>query len=248
MATVLSTMADPGSSRRGGTPTTIIARWSVANSQSAVPIIARTISNNLGGHGTGRRSIQIRPFRLPGSTSGTTGKGSGGAMRMDNRDLAGKRQDEGRHMYVVRLLSHSNAEQVLVFVEDPSAPLKTASPGLELSLPAGAPPAKAPPHTRWTFCALGGALGIPVASTPFDAFLQRVLIGNSSTNNTPSVGAWIPRSTAISIDGFVFATGGVGGTFGDWEVRVGSVAVKGGAAGANSRGVLVEVSTMCRII
>lgn len=155
-------------------------------------------------------------------------------MKMDNRDLAGKRQDDGRNMYVVRLLSHSNAEQVLVFVEDPSAPLKTA---FEVT----APPSKPPPHTRWTFCALGGAQATPVPSTPFDAFLQRVLIGSSSTTNTPSVGAWVPRSTAISIDGFVFATGGVGGTFGDWEVRVGSVAVKGGAAGANSRGVLVEV-------
>lgn len=231
-------------------PSTILARWKVGNSQSSVPIIARTITTQLGGHATGRRVVQVRPFRLPGSQSGT-GKTTG-ATRTD-RDLNEKKKDDGRNLFVVRIVTHGNAEQVKVFVEDPVAPKREQeAPGMGLGMaegsmmdfePASLPPT--PPHTRWTYCALaGGAPGGP-QSTPFDAFLQRVLLGGGPSANSPNVGAWIARSTAITVDGFVFACGGVGGTLGDWEIKVGAVAVKGGAAAGTSRGVLVEVR-LCR--
>ena len=230
-------------------PSTILARWKVGNSQSSVPIIARTITTQLGGHATGRRVVQVRPLRLPGSQAGT-GKKSGATRTDRDLSLGEKKKDDGRNLFVVRIVTHGNAEQVKVFVEDPVAPKREqevpGTTGLELadgstmeSEPTSPPPT--PPHTRWTYCALaGGAPGGP-QSTPFDAFLQRVLLGGGPSANSLNVGAWIARSTAITIDGFVFACGGAGGTLGDWEVKVGAVAVKGGAAGGASRGVLVEV-------
>lgn len=245
-----------------GSPTTVIARWPVANAQSAIPILARVIRDNLGGVGTGRRAIQIRPFRLPGSQSGS-GKGSG-STRTDKIMGDKKAPDDGRNLYVVRCVTNSNAEeQVMVFVEDPVAPLRKlddgdATPTLRLDsmmdVVESAPPPSdepKPSHTRWTYCQLGGSprpTAGPSHATPFDAFLQRVLLGpgTSSAGSSSNVGSWIPRSTAISVEGFVFASGGTAGSMGDWEINVGSISVKGGAAGGNSRGVLVEVSPFVR--
>lgn len=147
----------------------------------------------------------------------------------------------------------------MVFVEDPVAPLRKlddgdATPTLRLDsmmdVVESAPPPSdepKPSHTRWTYCQLGGSprpTAGPSHATPFDAFLQRVLLGpgTSSAGSSSNVGSWIPRSTAISVEGFVFASGGTAGSMGDWEINVGSISVKGGAAGGNSRGVLVEAT------
>jgi hypothetical protein len=146
-------------------------------------------------------------------------------------------------MFVARSLSSS--EQMMVFVEDPAAPLRRDQPTTtrkgkgenngEATTEEG--------HTRWTYCSLGVATPAAPLATPFDAFLQRVLLGGGQAANSTNAGAWIPRSTAVSLEGFIFSMGGAGGV-GDWEVKVGSVMVKGGAAGGTSRGVLVEVSSL----
>lgn len=208
------------------TPTTLLARWDKGNAQSAVPIIARTITSNLGGAGAGRRAVQIRPFRLPGKQA------------KDGTAAAGAEQG-GRNMYVLRSLSSS--EQMMVFVEDASAPSRAAKlqeakgKGRQKE---GENTDEIEGHSRWTFCTLGVAtLAAPLA-TPFDAFLQRVLLGgNQQAINANNPGQWIPRSTAISLEGFIFHIGG------DWEVKLGSVMVKGGSAGGSSKGVLIEVSS-----
>lgn len=131
-------------------------------------------------------------------------------------------------MFVLRSLS--STEQMMVFVEDLAAPSRAVkrkeSKGTEND----------EGHSRWTFCTLGVATLASPLATPFDAFLQRVLLGgNQQAINAGNPGQWIPRSTAVSLEGFTFNVGG------DWEVRVGSVMVKGGSAGGSSRGVLIEV-------
>lgn len=131
-------------------------------------------------------------------------------------------------MFVLRSLS--STEQMMVFVEDLAAPPRATK--LEQSKAAGDDEG----HSRWTFCTLGVASAAAPLATPFDAFLQRVLLGgNQQAINAGNPGQWIPRSTAVSLEGFVFNVGG------DWEVRVGSVMVKGGSSGSSSRGVLIEV-------
>ncbi|ORY39258.1 hypothetical protein BCR35DRAFT_336546 [Leucosporidium creatinivorum] len=127
----------------------------------------------------------------------------------------------------------------MVFVEDTSAP----SRAVKLQEAKGKGKQKEEDttemegHSRWTFCTLGVAtLAAPLA-TPFDAFLQRVLLGgNQQAINANNPGQWIPRSTAISLEGFIFHIGG------DWEVKLGSVMVKGGSAGGSSKGVLIEAT------
>lgn len=242
-------------------PNTILARWPGANQSSAVPIIARTITNNLGGIGAGRRAVQIRPFRLQGPSAKLyAGPGE---------------KDDGRNMFVLRSLSTS--ELMTVFVEDPSAPTRLERKQQAAAASGGkgkekedkmmvedgdaTAPLRAtdnddedddddePGHTRWTYCSLGVANAVTPLVTPFDAFLQRVLLGSggqAANSSNPST-SWIPRSTAVSLEGFVFHLGGAGGV-GDWEIKVGSVMVKGGASGGTSRGVLVEVSSLALLI
>lgn len=144
-------------------------------------------------------------------------------------------------MYVLRSLS--SAEMMIVFVEDGKASTrkqreqqrlqqgKVAAAGGE-----GDEEDEQDGHARWTVCTLGVApLANPLA-TPFDAFLQRVLIGgNQQPVNSSNPPQWSPRSTAVSLEGFIFHIAG------DWEIKVGSVMVKGGSAGSTSRGVLIEV-------
>lgn len=197
--------------------------------------MARTITA-LGGSSSARQVVQIRPFRLPGSQSGT-GKTSG-ATRQDKEVGSGQKGDDGRNMYVVRSLG---AAQTLVFIEDLTAPLRKE--GGEDSIVVDGELARSEgKHTRWNQCALGGAVA---TVSPFDAFLQRVLLGGG---NAPNSGSWLSRSTAVSIDGFVFNLGGTGGNSGDWEIRIGSVSVKGGASGGNTRGVVVEVRIRSSIL
>lgn len=210
-------------------PTTLIARWGSANAQSTIPLLARTITA-LGGSSSARQVVQIRPFRLPGSQSGT-GKASG-AIRQDKEVGSESKGDDGRNMYVVRSLG---AVQTLVFIEDLTAPLRKEAGEDSLVDDSGEAVRSGGKHTQWTLCALGGAVA---TVSPFDAFLQRVLLGGG---NAPNSGSWLSRSTAVSIDGFVFNLGGTGGNSGDWEIRIGSISVKGGASGGNTRGVVVEV-------
>lgn len=231
----LRTMASARPTPSLSSPATAIARWPTANAQTAMQLIVR----RLGGVTTQRRAVQLRPFRLPATAGPTTGAGVSGA--------GGKKKDAGgRNLIVVRALMAQ--EHMTVFVEDPSAPLRrdgkrreTVTEGMEVEGDVGAE-GKPPPHTRWSCCTVGGATQASPLATPFDAFLQRVLLGGGPANNSGSVGAWIPRSTAIAVEGFVVSCGGPGGAMGDWEVRVAQVSIKGGAAGGAVKGVLVEVS------
>lgn len=102
-------------------------------------------------------------------------------------------------------------------------------------------------HSQWSYISLGST-NAGSAAPPFDSFLQRVLLGGGAAANNPTAGAWIPRATAISLEGFVFSVGAAPGTVGDWEIRVEQVMFKGGAAGGTSRGLLVEVSRARREI
>ncbi|KAK4703152.1 hypothetical protein P7C70_g3065, partial [Phenoliferia sp. Uapishka_3] len=216
-------------------PTTILARWPTANSQTAIALLVRRLTGNgVNGTNSSRRAIQIRPFRLPNG-SNNSGKLTGE-----------KRKEGGRNLFVVRALSER--EHMAVFVEDPTAPSRSAWKGKEKMAIDGEAPGETifehtkPPHTRWSCCTLGGATQSSPLATLFDAFLQRVLLGGGPSSNSPNVGAWIPRSTAVSIEGWSCLFGATGGTAGDWEIKVGQVSIKGGAAGGTTRGILIEAT------
>lgn len=203
-------------------PATLLARWTsvpIQNPQSSMALIIRKLQ----APSTARRAVQIRPFRLPGSAK--------------NGRAAQDKKDEGRNLFVVRVLAMTS-EQMMVFVEDPSAVLrsekdKAVENGTNSTVISA-------PHTRWTYCTVGGATQASPLATPFDAFLQRVLLGAGPSPALSNGGAWIPRSTAISIEGFIV-------TSGDWEVKVGTVMVKGGAATGAAKGLLVEVRSRIMI-
>lgn len=208
-------------------PATVLARWPSANAQTAIALLMRRMN----GVSTGRRAVQIRPFRLP-SRPGASGAGG---------DKQGK--DTGRNLFVVRAIS--GTEHMNVFVEDPSAPLRTTvtdavpPPGESGAVEKKDDPPK-PPHSRWSCCTLGSAAGSSPVATPFDAFLQRVLLGGPTATST-NINSWIPRSTAITIEGWVVQSGGGANQAADWEVRIGTINIKGGAAGGTNKGVIIEV-------
>ncbi|KAL8283233.1 hypothetical protein RQP46_006011 [Phenoliferia psychrophenolica] len=238
----------PGATPSSSSPATVLARWPSANAQTAIALIVRRLGGS-GSSGTtnGRRAVQIRPFRFPGK------QGLGASA-------SEKRKDTGRNLFVVRELSA--AEHMTVFVEDPTAPLRSTVAAAAAAFTAAKGKAKLedgaegggdeiqveevepqkPPHMRWSCCTLGGFTQWSPLATPFDAFLQRVLLGGGPAANSSSVGSWIPRSTAISIEGWVITSGSQGGPISDWEVRVGQVNIKGGAAGGTTKGVLIEAT------
>lgn len=225
-------------------PTTVVSRWQGCNTQSTIPLLARTVTT-LGGIGTGRRAVQIRPFRLPPSQSNTKSVGSSKLSRSastnsnsDNKKV----KDEGRNMFVVRSLGA--IEKTVVFIEDPmaisrkereSVMLTTTKDVTSTAKDSVKEVERIAPHSKWTHTVLEGIAHSGPIATPFDAFLARVLLGGG-TGASASSGSWLSRSTAISIDGFVFSIAG------DWEIKIGSVSVKGGSSGANTRGIFVEVS------
>ncbi|GAA6056001.1 hypothetical protein JCM3770_002136 [Rhodotorula araucariae] len=221
-----------------GTPCTLIARWPSANPAAAIPVLGRALTTSRPGVSTGRRAVQIRPFRLPAS------------------EANGK---DGRNMYVVRELD-GTGEKVNVFVEDPGAPLRTArdrkgkgraADGDEDEVMALEDAAGSPVHSRWTHCTVGLAAGMatPAASGAgalFDTFIQRALFAPPAPGGQPAqrdTTAWQPRAQAVSLEGFAFVVGGTTpGTGGDWEVKVSSVGLKGGSASGTTRGCVIEVT------
>ncbi|GAA5885359.1 hypothetical protein JCM3774_004561 [Rhodotorula dairenensis] len=184
-----------------GQSATVIARWPSANPQSAIPLLGRALTVSRPGTSLGRRAVQIKPYRMPGTASGTA-----------------LHPKKGRNMYVVR--EHDGAiDSVAVLVEDPNAPLATptAAKGKgnatthaqddddddvlfvdpdEKQLEAR----PGPSHSRWTYCSLAQPLDAPVgdsasAASLFDTFIQRALFAppqpgaGSNPNQTTSSAA-----------------------------------------------------------
>ncbi|GAA5892048.1 hypothetical protein JCM6882_005677 [Rhodosporidiobolus microsporus] len=228
----------------GGSPATLIARWPSANPQSAVPLVARSITSR-SGISNGRRAVQIRSLRLPASES--TGK-------------------EGRNMYILRSLD-GTSERVDVVVEDPAAGGKKDRKGKGkakqededevMIVDAGADQqAEDLSHGRWTFSSVGlpPSASSTSSSTPspaalFDTFVQRTLFAQPQPGSLPGQtggpggGFWQPRAAAVTIEGFEFTVGGNGTSLtGDWAVKVGSVLIKGGTSAGTAKGCIVEVS------
>ncbi|GAA5977552.1 hypothetical protein JCM21900_001798, partial [Sporobolomyces salmonicolor] len=221
-------------------PNTLIARWPTVNPQSALPLLARTITANLQGTSLGRRALHIRPLRLPPSK--------------------GAPQEQGRNLYVLRSLEGTQ-EQLAVVVEDPAAPLRSERADDDddddiLFTDEDGPFQDDPqPHTRWTY----SAIAVPPSSSAsapqnpsahFDSFIQRVLVGAappSSTNplgsGPPSQPFWHSRPTAIFVEcgAFAVSTNPVTSPGSqDWLVKVGSVTVKGGTSSGTTRGCIIE--------
>ena len=228
-------------------PSTLLARWPSANPSTAIPVLGRALTNSRPGLSTGRRAVQIRPFRLPAS------------------DANGR---EGRGMYVVRHLD-GTSDSVDVFVEDPGAPgARARAEGKgkgradegEDEVMDGEDGGVG--HTRWTHCAVGlppGTAPSSSSSAPggpsstgagalFDTFIQRALFAPPAPGGQPAPArdpaAWQPRAQAVSLEGYTFVVGAGGGTPGagvDWEVKVSSVGLKGGSASGTTRGCFIEV-------
>ncbi|BGO92755.1 hypothetical protein NBRC10512_007874 [Rhodotorula toruloides] len=223
-----------------GQPATVIARWSAANPQTSVPLLGRSLTVTRSGVSLGRRAVQIRALRLPAS------------------EANGK---EGRNMYVVRALD-GNAEKVSVFVEDPAVPAVTsakgkgkAEPNEDDDLMIVEPEAKkekddSPAHTRWTYSSIAlpsssSSANSPLINTVFDTFIQRALFAPAQPG--PPTGQrdssyWQPRAQYIAIEGYTFSVGAAAGSAGEWEVKVGSVLLKGGTASGTTKGCVVEAT------
>ncbi|GAA5842981.1 hypothetical protein JCM11251_007304 [Rhodosporidiobolus azoricus] len=230
----------------GGTPATLIARWPSADPRSATNILARSItSGSKGGVSQGRRAVQIRSLRLPASE--TNGK-------------------EGRNMYIVRALD-GTTEKVDVVVEDPSAvgnkdrkgkgKAKQEDGDEVMFMEAETQkPSNEHTHGRWTFSSIAQPSGSSASSSAFpgpaalfDTFVQRTLFAQPlpgsapAPSGTPASGFWQPRAAAVTIEGFAFTIGGnTADATGDWEVKVGSVLIKGGTSAGTAKGCIIEVS------
>ncbi|KAK4055258.1 hypothetical protein OIV83_000540 [Microbotryomycetes sp. JL201] len=242
------------------TPSTIVCRWQSATAQSAIPLLARTITTSLQGQPTGRVQMQWRPMRMPPSLPNQ--QPSPVAPVPPGKEL-------GRNMYVLR--SSARPDSAIVFIQDPNAPTRrqraaTSADPAAATTANGTVAARASTtkhdrddpalsHSRWTFAAFGsdpfasaseGASSGASANTginPFDVLLQRVLLqqtGNAVAAANSHGPGWVARATAVSLDGFTFSIGSQGGT-GDWEVKVFGVTTKGAAAGSLSKGIIVEV-------
>ncbi|GAA6032047.1 hypothetical protein JCM8097_003403 [Rhodosporidiobolus ruineniae] len=228
-----------------GSPTTLLARWPSANPSSAIPLLARALTNNTHHPSInhGRRAVQIRSLRLPAS------------------DTAGK---DGRNMYIVRTLE-GTTEDVALVVEDPSArgkgrdrkgkgKAKQEEDDDEVMIVEDTAPSSdyAHAHGQWTF----STLALPPGSSPpsssgavasiFDTFIQRALFAPPQPGAPPGQqaggGFWQPRNAAVSIEGFSFSVGAAAGATSDWTVKVGSVLLKGGASAGQSKGCIIEVT------
>lgn len=221
-----------------GQSATVIARWPLANPQSAIPLLGRALTVSRPGTSLGRRAVQIKPYRMPAS-----------------------HDKQGRNMYVVR--EHDGAhDNLAVLVEDPNAPLfaqlrdhanggkgkgKATQDSDDdddiLFVDPGEDKKHTPDqHSRWTYCSIAQPLDAPggdsaSAASLFDSFIQRALFpppqpggaaagGGANTsassaansrrdaNGNANAQYWQPRAQVVSIEGFVFAltsTGGSGG-------------------------------------
>ncbi|BGP12515.1 hypothetical protein JCM10213_007641 [Rhodosporidiobolus nylandii] len=224
----------------GGSPATLIARWPSANPQSAIPLLGRALTANPSrpGISSGRRAVQIRCLRLPAS------------------EQNGK---EGRNLYIIRALDGAS-EKVSIVVEDPAregtardrkgkgkAAQQDGEDELMIVEPEGAAGTDYA-HGRWTFSSVAlppGAAASPGPASVFDTFIQRTLF-SAPPPGAPSgqvgSGFWQPRAAALAIEGFNFSVGGVAAAPGDWDVKIGSVLVKGGTASGTTKGVVIEVT------
>ncbi|BGP21565.1 pyruvate dehydrogenase kinase [Rhodotorula toruloides] len=164
-------------------------------------------------------------------------------------------------MYVVRAVDGS-AEQVSVFVEDPAAPAATSAKGKgkaeatdDDDLMILEPGAKqetddTPSHTRWTYSSIAlppsfSSPNSPSVSTVFDTFIQRALFAPAQPGapaGQRDSSYWQPRGQYIAIEGYTFSVGETAGSAGEWEVKVGSVLLKGGTAGGTTKGCVVEAT------
>ncbi|KWU46883.1 hypothetical protein RHOSPDRAFT_31704 [Rhodotorula sp. JG-1b] len=222
-----------------GQSATVIARWPLANPQSAIPLLGRALTVSRPGTSLGRRAVQIKPYRMPAS-----------------------HEKQGRNMYVVR--EHDGAhDNLAVLVEDPNAPLLAqlrdhANGGKGkgkatqdsddddddiLFVDPGEDKKHTPDqHSRWTYCSIAQPLDAPggdsaSAASLFDSFIQRALFpppqpggaaagGGAHTSASSAANSrrdangngnaqyWQPRAQVVSIEGFVFALtsgGGAGG-------------------------------------
>ncbi|TKA53114.1 hypothetical protein B0A53_03994 [Rhodotorula sp. CCFEE 5036] len=222
-----------------GQPATVIARWPLANPQSAIPLLGRALTVSRPGTSLGRRAVQIKPYRMPASSH----------------------DKQGRNMYVVREHDGAN-DKVAVLVEDPNAP-----PLVAIAKGKGKGKARThdslqddddilfvdpeedkkhspDQHSRWTYCSIAQPLDAPAgdsasAAALLDSFIQRALFpppqpgggtapgaGNQSASsaaansrrdggaNGATAQYWQPRAQVVSIEGFVFALTGGGGSGG----------------------------------
>lgn len=209
-----------GNGRMDSTATTAIARWTACHTQTMLPLLASSITRTHSGTAIGRWTVQIRSFRLPA----THAVGSKGSSTGRIGAATEKQRDDGRNLFVVR--STNTPEEGYAFVEDPAAATVASSshstPATEVR----------PTHTRWTSSTLAHS---DSSLFPFDVLLQRILC-TPPNPATPAVGAWIPRTSQILIEGYSFSI------LNDWVVRVGGVQMKGGGSAAGGFGVIVQVS------
>ncbi|GAA6006695.1 hypothetical protein JCM10207_005024 [Rhodosporidiobolus poonsookiae] len=215
-------------------PPTLLARWPSSNPQSAIPLLARSLSVSRGATQQGRRAVQIRTLRLPAHE---------------------QQGQQGRNLFMVRTLDGAT-ERVDVLVQDPAAPprssFSTKGKGKatqqddddDLMIMNDAQEQKqesSDGHSRWTFASIGALPSLPSATNNghlFDTFIQRALFLPPPPGAPPGQlggGFWQPRAAAVSIEGFVFSVG-------DWEVKIGSVLIKGGTASGTTKGCLVEAT------
>ncbi|GJN92229.1 hypothetical protein Rhopal_005259-T1 [Rhodotorula paludigena] len=231
-----------------GSPSTLLARWPSANPQAAIPVLGRALTTSRPGLSTGRRAVQIRPLRLPAS------------------EAHGK---EGRNMYVARALD-GQSEKVEVFVENPAAPLRSAGQGRDRKGKGKAVEGEkdgddddlmiveadeteqeeggALGPSRWTHCSVGvppGMAGMAPGGL-YDTFIQRALFAPPQPGGQPpqrDQSYWQPRAQAVSIEGYSFIVGAqAGAQSAEWEVKVGSVGLKGGTASGTTKGCIIEVT------
>ncbi|GAA5861177.1 hypothetical protein JCM8547_008509 [Rhodosporidiobolus lusitaniae] len=220
----------------GGSPATLLARWSSANTASAIPILGRALTVSRPGVSLGRRYVQIRSLRLPAS------------------EVNGK---DGRNLYIVRSGDVGNPERVALVVEDPAARRKVDRKGKGKAAQDGDDDeviiveqvgGDDYAHGRWTYSSIGLPSNCSYssgASALFDTFIQRALFAPPQPGAPPGQaggGFWQPRGAAVSLEGFGFSVGAVGGAPADWSIKLGSVNIKGGTSAGTTKGIFIEVT------
>ncbi|GAA5844474.1 hypothetical protein JCM3766R1_007136 [Sporobolomyces carnicolor] len=220
-------------------PATVIARWNTPNPQTTVPILARSLSNNLSATSTGRFIVHIRTLRLPPPPQGTA-KGKS------------KPKIEGRNMYIMRKLE-GEVEETAILVEDPNRPRRPAPAPDKGKAKAQDQDASEDTggHYRWTYSTVAPPRSSSASIAPsssIDSFIGRVLVAPpapSSASNSQTSPPWQTRPTTLSLEGATFSvsTNPVSNpTNTDWLVKVAVVNVKGGTANGTTRGCIVQAT------
>ncbi|GAA5922329.1 uncharacterized protein JCM15063_003268 [Sporobolomyces koalae] len=204
-------------------PTTLIARWNTPNPQGTVPVLARSLSTNLGANSSGRWIVNIRTLRLPAPAHGANTKPKQPVV-------------EGRNLYMVRKFELERESTALV-VQDPNQPLRSDSESRS--------------HSHWTYAEVAPP-SPSSSSAAIDSFIGRVLVAPaastasasaSSPSSSSATPAWQARPTALSIEGATFSISSnpiSHPTNTDWIVKLAVVNLKGGTAGGTTRGCLIQ--------